>query len=86
MQNNLNKNLNPAAVDKLMNAAAQKLGCSPAQLKAKLQSGELERSIKNGSAGELNGLAAILNDPAAINKLMNDPAAAQIINKLRNGR
>ncbi len=87
MQNNLNKNLSQQGAQQLLNAAAGKLGCTPEQLRAQLQSGELERKIKNAPAGsQLSGISGILNDPAAMRKLMSDPAARELIKKLRNGR
>ena len=87
MQNNLNKDLSGAGAEGLIKAAAGKLGCSPEQLKAQLRSGELERKIRNAPAGsQLSGLSGILNDPAAVKKLMSDPAARELIKKLRNGR
>ncbi|MBQ4224992.1 MAG: hypothetical protein II664_01615 [Oscillospiraceae bacterium] len=70
-----------------MDTAAKKLGCTPEQLKAQLQSGELEKKIRSAPKGsQLSGIAAIMNDPAAMRKLMSDPAAAELIKKLKNGR
>lgn len=90
MQNNLNKNLtqkNNSAADSLINAAAKNLGCSPSELKAQLQSGELERKIRNAAPGsQLSGAASLLNDPNAMKKLMSDPKAAELIRKLTKGR
>ena len=90
MQNNLNKNLthkNNSAADSLINAVAKNLGCSPKELKAQLQSGELEKKIRSAAPGsQLSGAAALLNDPAAMQKLMSDPKAAELIRKLTKGR
>jgi hypothetical protein len=87
MQNNLNKNLSQSGADQLLSAAAKKLGCTPEQLKAQLQSGELEKKIRSAPKGsQMAGIAALMNDPAAMRKLMSDPQTAELIRKLRNGR
>ncbi len=87
MRNNLNKSLSQSGADQLLDTAAKKLGCTPEQLKAQLQSGELEKKIRSAPKGsQLSGIAAIMNDPAAMRKLMSDPAAAELIKKLKNGR
>ncbi len=87
MQDNLNKRLSDSGSEDILNTAAKKLGCTPQQLKAQLQSGELERRIRSAPKGsQLSGIAALMNDPAAMKKLMSDPAAAELIRKLRNGR
>lgn len=86
MSNNQNNDLNPnpAVLNDLLNAAAKKLGCSPQQLKKNLESGNLGQGIAaqgkaNPTLGELNRL---MNDPAAIQKLMSDPKAAELLKKL----
>ena len=87
MKNNLNNRLSNSGSEDILNTAAKKLGCTPQQLKAQLQSGELERRIRSAPKGsQLSGIAALMNDPAAMKKLMSDPAAAELIRKLRNGR
>lgn len=97
MQNNVNKNanrknINPnqpdaAALNKLLGIAAGKLGTDPNTLMKKLQSGELEQSLKNSPPANKNmeQLQKALNDPNAMNKLMNDPKTRELINKFSKG-
>lgn len=97
MKNNLNKNLSLSgnekkqgsdnsgaqALDQLLAVASRKLGVSEAQLRAQLESGQLEQAVRKANINDprLAGLKAALNDPASAEKLMKDPAAADIIKK-----
>lgn len=97
MQNNVNKNANrkninqnqpdAAALNKLLGIAAGKLGTDPNTLMKKLQSGELEQSLKNSPPANksMEQLQKALNDPNAMNKLMNDPKTRELINKFSKG-
>ncbi len=95
MQKNLNKNLNrqnlpqgvnPQMIDRVLNWASQKLGCSPDQLREKLQNGEFEAAVKNSepASPQMAKLKQMLNDPKAADKIMNDPKAAEILKKLNS--
>lgn len=89
MQNNLNKALNAdesarseEILNRLMGIAAQKLGVSESELKAKLESGELEAAVKNSKQGgaQLEKLKKTLQkNPSAAKKLMNDPEIGKIL-------
>lgn len=76
MTNNLNKNLNPAVFDKLLAAAAKKMGCSERELKAKLESGELEKAMNADP-----NLKKVMSDPVLLQKLLSDPNASALISK-----
>ena len=87
MSDNLNKSLKSSNADALISAAAGKLGCSAEELKKRLQSGQLEQELRSAKAGTpLSKAAGILSDPKAVQKLMSDPAAAELIRKLSKGR
>ncbi len=76
MTNNLNKNLNPAVFDKLLSAAAKKMGCSESELKRKLESGELEKAMTKNP-----DLRKVMSDPALLQRLLNDPNASALLSK-----
>ena len=88
MPDNLNKDLRVFSSSKmfeaLLKAAAGRMGTDPETLRRRLESGELENSIKNASAGNesMQKLKAALSDPKAAEKLMNDPRAAEILKNL----
>lgn len=93
MENNLNKNLNqqnqipgvdPKLIDGLLTAASKKLGCKPDELKRKLQNGEFEAAVKNSNptTPQMIRFKQMLGDPKAIERLMSDPKAAEILKKL----
>lgn len=77
----MNMNLTPQQQQALINAASQKLGIAPEQIAAMLQ---------NGKAEELAARAGVpvqqyVNNPAAIERLLSDPAARAVIKKLMGG-
>jgi hypothetical protein len=89
MQNSLNKNLNPEGVNPqvlngLLAAASKKLGCTPEQLRAQLESGQLEQAIKNSNPAnpQMAKLKQAVSDPKAAEKLLKDPTAAELLKKL----
>ncbi len=92
MYKNLNKDLKqssaPEGVDSnglnmLLGVVSSRLGCTPQQLRAQLESGELEKQIKSSDNPQLDGIKQILNDPEAAQKIINDPKAKQAFKRLR---
>lgn len=87
MTDNLNKDLRaqpPKPVfEALLKAAAGRLGTDTETLRRKLESGELEKSILSSSPADENmqKLRRALSDPAAAQKLLNDPRAAEILKR-----
>lgn len=86
MSKNQNNDLspNPAVMNDLLNVAAKKLGCTPQQLQKSIESGNIGQGIAQNSknAASINELNRLMKDPAAIQKLMNDPKAAELLKKL----
>lgn len=74
-------NLTPAQQQALINAAAEKLGVSREQIVSMLQSGNAE-SLANKAGIPIQ---QYLNNPAAIERLLSDPAARAVIKKLMGG-
>lgn len=87
MPDNLNKDLRVFSSSKmfeaLLKAAAGRMGTDPETLRRRLESGELEKSIRNAPAGDDNmqKLRQALSDPQAAKKLLNDPRAAEILKR-----
>lgn len=80
-------NVDPAAVQGLINVAAKKLGMTPQQLTRGIESGDIEKTLRGGGKnGEFSAAASLLGDPQALQRLMSDPKTAELISKLRNGR
>lgn len=74
-------NLSPAQQEALINAASQKLGINREQIISMLKSGRVE-----GLASKAGfPIQQYMNNPAAIEQLLSDPAAQAIIKKLMKG-
>lgn len=86
MNNKLNnpQKPDPAVLNNLLAAASKKLGCTPEQLRRGIESGDLSKSVspQNKNDPQLAELNRLMNDPAAISKLMSDPKAAELLKKL----
>ena len=77
----MNMNLTPQQQQALINAASQKLGIAPEQIAAMLQSGKAEELAARAGVP----VQQYANKPAAIERLLSDPAARAVIKKLMGG-
>lgn len=77
----MNMNLTPQQQQALINAASQKLGITPEQIAAMLQSGKAEELAARAGVP----VQQYANNPAAIERLLSDPAARAVIKKLMGG-
>lgn len=77
----MNMNLTPQQQQALINAASQKLGVAPEQIVAMLQSGKAEELAARAGVP----VQQYANNPAAIERLLADPAARAVIKKLMGG-
>ena len=77
----MNMNLTPQQQQELIYAASQQLGISREQIIAMLQSGKAE-SLASKAAFPIQ---QYINNPAAIERLLSDPAAQAVIKKLMGG-
>lgn len=77
----MNMNLTPQQQQALINAASQKLGIAPEQIAAMLQSGKAEELAARAGVP----VQQYTNNPAAIERLLSDPAARAVIKKLMGG-
>ena len=77
----MNMNLTPQQQQELINAASRQLGISREQIIAMLQSGKAESL----SSKAVFPIQQYINNPAAIERLLSDPAAQAVIKKLMGG-
>lgn len=82
--NNNNNNGSGKNMDSLLNYAGQKMGCSPEELKASIESGNFD-SLKMSGA-QKKQIAEILNDKEALNKILTDPGVQNLINSITRGK
>jgi hypothetical protein len=87
MPDNLNKDLRVFSSSKvfetLLKAAAGRMGTDTETLRKRLESGELENSIKNAADGNesMRKLKQALSDPKEAQKILKDPRAAEILKR-----
>ena len=74
-------NLTPQQQQELINAASRQLGISREQIIAMLQSGKAESLASKAGFP----IQQYINNPAAIERLLSDPAAQAVIKKLMGG-
>lgn len=77
----MNMNLTPQQQQELINAASRQLGISREQIIAMLQSGKAESLASKARFP----IQQYINNPAAIERLLSDPAAQAVIKKLMGG-
>ena len=77
----MNMNLSPQQQQELINAASRQLGISREQIIAMLQSGKAESLASKA----VFSIQQYINNPAAIERLLSDPAAQAVIKKLMGG-
>ena len=77
----MNMNLTPQQQQELINAASRQLGISREHILAMLQSGKAESLASKAGFP----IQQYINNPAAIERLLSDPAAQAVIKKLMGG-
>ena len=76
-----NNNLNPAAIKKL----SESLGCSEDEVKAAVQSGQINRLLDKMNQAQAGQISKIMSDPEAAKKIIESPQAQALIKKLFGG-
>ncbi len=74
--------MDPKQVDALIQAASQKLGIPPAQLKRELASGKYDQVLKNMDQKESAMLQKVLKNPKLVEKLISSPQAQALYRKI----
>lgn len=76
------KNLPDSKKQELLNAAAQKLGISPEELKKQLESGTFDKALCNMPRNDAAMLVKALSDQNTAEKILSSPQAKAIYQKL----
>lgn len=84
MQNN--QNISPETINKLLAMAGQKMGTDPMKLKSQLEAGAFEDVIKKMPKGQSTMVNSMLNNPQALQELLNSPKAQKLLKDLMGGR
>lgn len=87
MQGNMNnQNISPETINQLLNLAGQKMGTDPMKLKAQLEQGAFSDVLGKLPKGQGEMVSSMLNNPAALEKMLNTPKAQQMLKDLMGGR
>ena len=71
-----------ANMEKMLEAAANKLGMKPEQLKAALEKGNTNEMLSRMQTDDRKKLETLLQNPQLREKIMNSPQAAEIIRQM----
>ena len=80
LSNNLN--LSQDQMDSLMQMAGKKMGTDPQKLKEQMQSGQMDGILKNLNPNQQAQIQNLMNNPAAIEQLMNSPKVQMLLKGL----
>ena len=80
LSNNLN--LSQDQMDSLMQMAGKKMGTDPQKLKEQMQSGQMDGILKNLNPNQQAQIQNLMNNPAAIEQLMNSPKVRMLLKGL----
>ncbi|MFA5658138.1 MAG: hypothetical protein WC900_02515 [Oscillospiraceae bacterium] len=75
-------NLNPKALEAMLNVVSQKLGTSPEELKKNLESGNVNDVVKGMNDEQSDKLRQALNNRKLQEKIMSSPEAQELMKKL----
>ena len=76
-------NIDSKKMAALLSIASKKLGTSPENLKAQLESGSFEKALGNLPAQQQQKLKKALSDPKTAEKMLGTPQAQQIYKNLQ---
>ena len=74
--------LSQEEMDRLMQTAGQKMGTDPQKLRAQLSQGDLSGIMQQLSPNQKAQLNHFLNNPAAIQQMMENPKVQQLLKSL----
>lgn len=78
--------INPKALQGLLNMASKKLNTTPDVLQKQLQDGTFEKALGNIPNNEANMLKQALSDPKKAEKILSTPQAQALYRKLNQGK
>lgn len=81
-----NQSISPETINQLLNLAGQRMGTDPMKLKAQLEQGAFSDVLGKLPKGQSDMVSSMLNNPAALEKMLNTPKAQQMLKDLMGGR
>lgn len=82
MQNDLN--LSPDQMNALLGMASKKMGADPQRLKQQMESGQTDALLSALPADKQAQISALLQNPKAIEQMMQNPLVKQLLKGLMN--
>lgn len=79
-------NLNPQALNALLNLASKKLNTTPEKLRSQLENGTFDEALKNMPPQQAAMVKQALSNQATADKILSTPQAKSIYNKLTKGK
>ena len=80
------KNISGQQADAMLAMAAKKLGKNPDELKSQLQKGDMNALTSSLDEKQKQQVASVLNDPQAMQRLMQSPQVKELLDRLAKGR
>ena len=77
-----NFNISPDQMDSLLALAGKKMGKDPEKLREQMQSGQMDGILKNLNPNQQAQIQNLMNNPAAIEQLMNSPKVQMLLKGL----
>lgn len=79
-------NLNQEQYDALLKIAGKKLGTTPENLKAQIESGTFDSAIKGMNQQQANLFRQAVSDPKFAEKILSSPQAQELYKRLSNNQ
>ncbi|MBE6905755.1 hypothetical protein [Marasmitruncus massiliensis] len=84
MNNNFNFSQNQ--LDALIRLAGRKMGTDPQKLKQQMESGQMDSVLKNLNANQQAQFKNLVNNPAAVQQLIENPNMQTLLKNLMGGK
>ncbi len=84
MNNNFNFSQNQ--LDALIGLAGKKMGADPQKLKQQMESGQMDSVLKKLNANQQAQFKNLVNNPAAVQQLMENPNMQALLKNLMGGK
>lgn len=79
-------NFSEQQLNQLLQMASKKMGTTPEELKKKLETNNVQETLKGMNANDAAKIQQVLADPALTKKLLNSPQAQAILKSLMGGK
>lgn len=83
---NQNPNLTPESIDKLLAVAGAKLGTDPKKLRAQFEQGAFDDVLRRLPKGKSEMVSNLMQNPKAMEQMLNTPQAQQLLRNLMGGK